>query len=104
MENLTPCCVLLATFAHPSGSRDARQGFGAAFLFGTDAHESGPRDGKAWKVTFKKVFWPFLSPGRPGDCSFHWNFEMVKVSEFRWKDYPYSLPSIMIGGKLKQRW
>lgn len=32
----------------------------AAFLFGTDAHSLAPRDGKAWKVAFKKAFWPFL--------------------------------------------
>jgi glycosyltransferase involved in cell wall biosynthesis len=29
-------------------------------LFGTDAHSLAPRDGKAWKVWFKKLFWPFL--------------------------------------------
>jgi glycosyltransferase involved in cell wall biosynthesis len=33
---------------------------GAAFIFGTDAHSLAPRDGKAWKVWFKKLFWPIL--------------------------------------------
>jgi glycosyltransferase involved in cell wall biosynthesis len=28
-----------------------------AFLFGTDAHSFIARDGRAWKVLFKKVFW-----------------------------------------------
>jgi glycosyltransferase involved in cell wall biosynthesis len=38
----------------------AAKASGAAFLFGTDAHSLAPRDGKAWKVLFKKAFWPFL--------------------------------------------
>jgi glycosyltransferase involved in cell wall biosynthesis len=41
-------------------ARRAAKASGAAFLFGTDAHSLAPRDGKAWKVPFKKVFWPFL--------------------------------------------
>jgi glycosyltransferase involved in cell wall biosynthesis len=41
-------------------ARRAAKASGAAFLFGTDAHSLAPRDGKAWKVLFKKVFWPFL--------------------------------------------
>ena len=41
-------------------ARRAAKASGAAFLFGTDAHSLAPRDGKAWKVTFKKAFWPFL--------------------------------------------
>jgi glycosyltransferase involved in cell wall biosynthesis len=32
----------------------------AAFLFGTDAVTLTPRDGRAWKVTPKKLFWPWL--------------------------------------------
>jgi glycosyltransferase involved in cell wall biosynthesis len=41
-------------------SRRAAKVSGAAFLFGTDAHSLAPRDGKAWKIAFKKAFWPFL--------------------------------------------
>src|SRR6266403_986674 len=41
-------------------ARRAAKTAGAAFLFGTDAHSLAPRDGKAWKVAFKKAFWPFL--------------------------------------------
>ncbi|HMH79883.1 MAG TPA: glycosyltransferase family 4 protein [Candidatus Acidoferrum sp.] len=41
-------------------ARRAAKASGAAFLFGTDAHSLAPRDGKAWKVLFKKAFWPFL--------------------------------------------
>lgn len=41
-------------------ARRAAKSSGAAFLFGTDAHNLAPRDGQAWKVAFKKVFWPFL--------------------------------------------
>jgi glycosyltransferase involved in cell wall biosynthesis len=41
-------------------ARRAAKASGAAFLFGTDAHSLAPRDGKAWKVAFKKVFWPLL--------------------------------------------
>jgi glycosyltransferase involved in cell wall biosynthesis len=33
---------------------------GAAVLFGTDAHELTPLDGKKWKLWFKKLFWPWL--------------------------------------------
>jgi glycosyltransferase involved in cell wall biosynthesis len=32
----------------------------AAFLFGTDATTLVPRDGRAWKATLKKLFWPAL--------------------------------------------
>jgi glycosyltransferase involved in cell wall biosynthesis len=32
----------------------------AAFLFGTDAHSLAPRDGKIWKVAFKRLLWPLL--------------------------------------------
>ena len=32
----------------------------AAFLFGTDAVTLTPRDGRAWKVIPKKLFWPWL--------------------------------------------
>ncbi|HXM93434.1 MAG TPA: glycosyltransferase family 4 protein [Candidatus Dormibacteraeota bacterium] len=31
-----------------------------AFLFGTDATTLTPRDGRAWKISFKKIFWPRL--------------------------------------------
>jgi glycosyltransferase involved in cell wall biosynthesis len=31
-----------------------------AVLFGTDAHELAPRDGKRWKLKVKKWFWPRL--------------------------------------------
>jgi glycosyltransferase involved in cell wall biosynthesis len=31
-----------------------------AFLFGTDAHNLAPRDGRNWKVWAKRFFWPFL--------------------------------------------
>jgi glycosyltransferase involved in cell wall biosynthesis len=31
-----------------------------AFLFGTDATTLAPRDGRAWKITLKKIFWPRL--------------------------------------------
>jgi glycosyltransferase involved in cell wall biosynthesis len=41
-------------------ARRAAKASGAAFLFGTDAHSLAPRDGKVWKVAFKKAFWPFL--------------------------------------------
>ncbi len=41
-------------------ARRAAKASGAAFLFGTDAHSLAPRDGKVWKVLFKKAFWPFL--------------------------------------------
>jgi glycosyltransferase involved in cell wall biosynthesis len=41
-------------------ARRAAKASGAAFLFGTDAHSLAPRDGQAWKVAFKKAFWPFL--------------------------------------------
>lgn len=33
---------------------------GARFLFGTDATNLAPRDGRAWKRPFKKVVWPRL--------------------------------------------
>lgn len=32
----------------------------AAFIFGTDASSLEPRDGKAWKIAFKKIVWPRL--------------------------------------------
>ena len=32
----------------------------AAFLFGTDATTLMPRDGRSWKIIFKKIFWPHL--------------------------------------------
>jgi glycosyltransferase involved in cell wall biosynthesis len=38
----------------------AAKSSGAAFLFGTDAHNLAPRDGKRWKVWFKKLYWPWL--------------------------------------------
>jgi len=41
-------------------ARRAAKASGAAFIFGTDAHSLAPRDGKAWKVAFKRAFWPFL--------------------------------------------
>ena len=31
-----------------------------AFLFGTDATTLAPRDGRAWKITLKKILWPRL--------------------------------------------
>jgi len=31
-----------------------------AFLFGTDATTLAPRDGRSWKITFKKILWPRL--------------------------------------------
>jgi glycosyltransferase involved in cell wall biosynthesis len=40
--------------------RRAAKAASTAFLFGTDAHSLAPRDGKRWKVWFKKAFWPFL--------------------------------------------
>jgi glycosyltransferase involved in cell wall biosynthesis len=33
---------------------------GAAFLFGTDSTTLAPRDGRSWKRTVKKLFWPRL--------------------------------------------
>ena len=33
---------------------------GAGFIFGTDATSLAPRDGRAWKATVKKYFWPGL--------------------------------------------
>jgi glycosyltransferase involved in cell wall biosynthesis len=41
-------------------ARHAAKSSHAAFLFGTDAHSLAPRDGKSWKIWFKKLFWPFL--------------------------------------------
>jgi glycosyltransferase involved in cell wall biosynthesis len=41
-------------------ARRAAKASGSAFLFGTDAHNLAPRDGKPWKVWVKKLFWPFL--------------------------------------------
>jgi glycosyltransferase involved in cell wall biosynthesis len=41
-------------------ARRAARANGSAFLFGTDAHVLAPRDGRAWKVWFKKLFWPYL--------------------------------------------
>src|SRR5467141_1480777 len=32
----------------------------SAFLFGTDTTTLAPRDGRAWKTAFKKIFWPRL--------------------------------------------
>jgi glycosyltransferase involved in cell wall biosynthesis len=32
----------------------------AGFLFGTDATALAPRDGRGWKRSFKKIFWPIL--------------------------------------------
>jgi glycosyltransferase involved in cell wall biosynthesis len=40
--------------------RRASKSAGSAFLFGTDAHSLAPRDGRRWKVWFKKILWPFL--------------------------------------------
>jgi len=37
-----------------------RQGSGAAFLFGTDAHTLSPRVGTSWKARIKKLLWPVL--------------------------------------------
>jgi glycosyltransferase involved in cell wall biosynthesis len=31
-----------------------------AFLFGTDATSLAPRDGRGWKISFKKLVWPWL--------------------------------------------
>lgn len=33
---------------------------GVPILFGTDAHELAPRDGKRWKLRIKRLFWPLL--------------------------------------------
>ncbi len=33
---------------------------GLPILFGTDAHHIAPRDGRDWKMKFKKLFWPRL--------------------------------------------
>jgi glycosyltransferase involved in cell wall biosynthesis len=41
-------------------ARRAAKASGAAFIFGTDAHSLAPRDGKKWKASIKKLFWPFL--------------------------------------------
>ena len=41
-------------------ARRAAKASRTAFLFGTDAHSLAPRDGQQWKVSFKKLFWPFL--------------------------------------------
>jgi glycosyltransferase involved in cell wall biosynthesis len=41
-------------------ARRAAKAASTAFLFGTDAHSLSPRDGKTWKVWFKRAFWPFL--------------------------------------------
>lgn len=41
-------------------ARRAAKKAGAAFVFGTDASSLEPRDGKAWKVGFKKLVWPRL--------------------------------------------
>jgi glycosyltransferase involved in cell wall biosynthesis len=38
----------------------AAKSAGVAFLFGTDTTTLSPRDGKAWKVAVKKIFWPQL--------------------------------------------
>ncbi len=38
----------------------AAKSSGTAFLFGTDATALEPRDGRAWKSTVKKLFWPVL--------------------------------------------
>lgn len=32
----------------------------SAFIFGTDAHKLGPRDGKRWKKPVKHLIWPIL--------------------------------------------
>jgi glycosyltransferase involved in cell wall biosynthesis len=32
----------------------------ASFLFGTDAHDLAPRDGKKWKLWVKRLLWPRL--------------------------------------------
>ncbi|HET9803959.1 MAG TPA: glycosyltransferase family 4 protein [Candidatus Acidoferrum sp.] len=41
-------------------ARRAAKKAGAAFIFGTDASSLEPRDGKAWKIAFKKIVWPRL--------------------------------------------
>ncbi len=33
---------------------------GVPILFGTDAHQLAPRDGKRWKLKVKRLFWPWL--------------------------------------------
>jgi glycosyltransferase involved in cell wall biosynthesis len=33
---------------------------GVPILFGTDAHQLAPRDGKHWKLRVKRLFWPWL--------------------------------------------
>ena len=38
----------------------AAKSSGAAFVFGTDASSLAPRDGRAWKIPVKKIFWPRL--------------------------------------------
>jgi glycosyltransferase involved in cell wall biosynthesis len=41
-------------------ARSAAKKAGAAFIFGTDASSLEPRDGKSWKIAFKKMVWPRL--------------------------------------------
>ena len=41
-------------------ARRAAKSSGAAFLFGTDAHQLEPADGRRWKIIAKKLFWPRL--------------------------------------------
>ncbi len=41
-------------------ARRAAKKAGAAFIFGTDASSLEPRDGRMWKVAFKKIVWPRL--------------------------------------------
>ena len=41
-------------------ARRASKAYGAAFLFGTDAHSLTPRDAKRWKVWLKRALWPWL--------------------------------------------
>jgi glycosyltransferase involved in cell wall biosynthesis len=41
-------------------AQGAAKAAGSAFIFGTDAHNLAPRDGKNWKVWAKKLFWPWL--------------------------------------------
>ena len=41
-------------------ARRAAKKAGSAFIFGTDASSLEPRDGRMWKVAFKKIMWPRL--------------------------------------------
>ena len=55
-------------------ARRAARANGSAFLFGTDAHSSCAARWESLEGVVQEIILAIsFSPGRPGDCAFHWD-------------------------------